>query len=218
MRHLSGWTPARWAAVALAVAATTFVPRADTDALYPPPFVLEEGYQRAGIDSYVGVVGISSVRYLRGVTEPVVLVGARPAHVDKGLEVLAVRVVFYGEGKSAFGYRRYESYPAIICWGGPVTGHGPTHPAERAVIGPGDLVYFIVYARAVVPGKWVASGLHLDYVLRNGVHRSVETPEGILEITGHPRDRRLPDDETIRGRCDPAVNYNFAEPWPGYPL
>lgn len=217
-RRLLGSAVGRYAALAVAVAATAFVPRADTGALYPPPFVFDEVYGRAGFNQYTGVVGIAGYQYARALTEPIVVVGARPLRVDPGLEVMAVRVLFFGEHSSVFGYRRAVGPPLLACWDGPVTGHGSTYPPEGLKIGPGDLVYFLVYARTVAPGRGRVSGLRLDYTTRNGVRRSAETPVGILEIIGHPRDQPLPRSAPDNARCRPVRNEHFARPSPGYPL
>jgi hypothetical protein len=199
-----------------AVAVTGFVPHVDVQGAYRPPFAYDKDlYLRSGFSSFTGVVGIGLVNQVEP-TGPFVLTGARPAHVDAGLEVLGVRAVFWTNGTTRSGYRASPGAITIGCthhW--PPTGWGPSYPVEGLRLDRGDPVTFIVYVRSSLPGVRIASGLRIDYALPNGTRRSFVISSGIIELTLY-REDVVGSAYRADAWC-PAHDDDWTSPFPGFP-
>jgi hypothetical protein len=194
------------AVVLLVAAATLFAGR-------PPrgpaaPFAFLPGETRGGFYAVATsrpVLGIAALGSLRA-SAAFVVDRAEPAGASNDAEVVAVRAVFPGAGRTANGYRRSSGYPAVDCAFGPPTGFGSTYPVEGLRVAAGDDVAFIVYGSAARPGDYTIRGVGIGYTF-GGEHRRAVSTDQILEIHLVRPGQPLGD-----GICRPGVGSVWARP------
>lgn len=170
----------------------------------------------ASFDAEAGVVGIVGLARIRA-TEPFTLLAVSARERDRSIEVLAVRAIFYGRGRTVGGYQMFNGYPLVACtraW--PVAGFGPSYPVHDLQIHPGDAVQLVFYARSKEAGRRSLSGYKIEYRGGKGGRRTASGDTLTFDMHLYPAGGRPREDHVI-SPCHPDRPIGWVEPAPGFP-
>ena len=179
-------------------------------------FVLSPNRAIVGFDAETGTVGMMGLLRM-DVSKAMTILDIRPWQMDAGVEVLAVRAIFYGRGTSPGGYNMFSGYPLVGCLPDrPFAGFGPSYPTVNLTVAPGDPIQFVFYVRAKDPGHYWVRGYRIRYRTADGSVRSITGDEIALEMylrrPGEP-----PTDDHEFTPCRPDVPLSWDDAVPGFP-
>jgi hypothetical protein len=184
------------------------------DEVAPGLALLPTGHLYGGVTT--GTLEIVKLVYLRPLDELTIL-DAAPLHLDPGLELLAVRAVFFAPCDrclSDAGHRQVSGMAERVCVARPITGHGPSYPVRNLRVIPAESFMLLFYFRSVEPGAHRLTGYRIRY--RVGHHTYVVTGDRWF-VQSEAHDPGTPDIST-HGPCLSDDDHVLLEPENGFPL